>query len=473
MPLCKRSTPRAVVLGVAMLCGLTLSAYAATMSIINMDAPGEGFNDPTPVSPIGGNPGVTLGEQRLHAAQFAADLWAARLNSNVDIKIEASFDALGGSHTSGALAGAIPVNIFRDFPGAPMAATWYPAALANALAGVDLDPMYNDVSVRANSDVDGAIVLGSVRFYYGLDLNAGTNIDFVSVFTHELGHGLGFVTFLDRTTGAKLGGKNDVFMLHLIHRGATPPDFPSMTDAQRLTAMTAGSELRWNGPHIKAVSGLLTAGGSPEGDVNMFAPNPLQPGTSIIHFSPSLTPDELMEPAYREPHHEAGLALPLLQDLGWQVVDLCGDILLGQEPCTETLRAHQATREIDVQGHIYTFAANAGDHVDLRLEATASTLDPALILLGPHQELLAMGDDELPCPVPLVCGGACPQIQGVLPTTGNYMLVALGSPLAPEMAAMCTGGDYRLSADGTGGLRRLESMAEQADALGAIGAALK
>ena len=84
-----------------------------------------------------------------------------------------------------------------------------------------------------------------------------------------------------------------------------------------------------------------------------------------------------------------------------------------------------------------------------------------------------MGDDELPCPVPLVCGGACPQIQGVLPTTGNYMLVALGSPLAPEMAATCTGGDYRLTTDGTGGLRRLESMPEQADALGAIGAALK
>ena len=49
-------------------------AQAATVTIINLDGSGEGFNDPTPASPVGGNPGVTIGAQRLIVFQFAADL---------------------------------------------------------------------------------------------------------------------------------------------------------------------------------------------------------------------------------------------------------------------------------------------------------------------------------------------------------------------------------------------------------------
>ena len=39
-----------------------LASQAATITITSRDAPGVGFNDPTPVSPVGGNPGTTLGE---------------------------------------------------------------------------------------------------------------------------------------------------------------------------------------------------------------------------------------------------------------------------------------------------------------------------------------------------------------------------------------------------------------------------
>lgn len=473
MPLHTHSMARAALVVTAVLFGLMLSSSAATISIINMDSPGEGFNDPTPVVPVGGNPGATLGEQRLYAAQFAADLWADLLTSSVEIQIEAAFDDLGGGQTSAVLAGAGALGVFRDFAGAPMADTWYPAALSNALAGVDLDPLRSEIRARANSRVDDNDVLGTIRFYYGLDLNTGANIDFVSVFAHELGHGLGFVTLVDRDSGAKFEGKNDVFMLHLMHRGATPPDFPAMTDAQRLTAMVAGSELRWNGPNVKAASGTLTAGASLAGDVAMFAPNPFQPGSSVTHFSSDLMPDELMEPIYRSPRHEVGLALPLLQDLGWQVQDLCGDILLGQEPCTETLLDNPMAGGVDLQGHLYTFTANAGDAVDLRLDAAMNTLDPVLLLLGPNRDLLAIGDDELPCAVPLVCGGACPQIKGVIPATGNYLLIALDSPFVHDMPDVCTGGEYRATADGTGGLRLLDRVVDPRSVLRAVRAPVK
>src|SRR5439155_20784010 len=70
------------------------AAEAATITVINNDGPGEGFNDPTPVAPVGGNPGTTLGQQRLIAFQRAADIWAGLISSAVTIRVGATFDPL-------------------------------------------------------------------------------------------------------------------------------------------------------------------------------------------------------------------------------------------------------------------------------------------------------------------------------------------------------------------------------------------
>ena len=51
------------------------NAFAGRVIISNSDKPGLGFNDPTPVEPVGGNLGTTLGAQRLHVFQAAAERW--------------------------------------------------------------------------------------------------------------------------------------------------------------------------------------------------------------------------------------------------------------------------------------------------------------------------------------------------------------------------------------------------------------
>jgi hypothetical protein len=43
---------------------LASSVSAATITIINNDGPGEGYNDITAAAPVGGNPGMTIGAQR-------------------------------------------------------------------------------------------------------------------------------------------------------------------------------------------------------------------------------------------------------------------------------------------------------------------------------------------------------------------------------------------------------------------------
>ena len=135
-------------------------AGPAQFIIVNLNAPGVGFNDPTPAAPVGGNTGTTLGQQRLIAFEHAASIWSARLDSNVPIRIRAQFTSLG----AGVLGSAGPVGVWRDFPGAPLAGTWYYNALANKLAGVDIAPTQDDIVANFSSDFN---------FYLGLDNNHG------------------------------------------------------------------------------------------------------------------------------------------------------------------------------------------------------------------------------------------------------------------------------------------------------------
>src|SRR5688572_6955192 len=143
-------------------------AGPAQFVIVNVNAPGVGFNDPTATQPVGGNTGTTLGEQRIIAFQHAAAIWSARLDSNVPIRIRAQFVALG----PGVLGSAGPVSVVRDFPNAPIPATWYHVALANKLAGVDLLPANDDINANFSTNFN---------FYLGLDNNHGPQNDLVAV----------------------------------------------------------------------------------------------------------------------------------------------------------------------------------------------------------------------------------------------------------------------------------------------------
>src|SRR5436309_222932 len=67
---------------------------AVTIVIQNTAAPGVGFNDPTLAVPVGGNPGTTLGQQRLNVFQGAANIWGANLNAVPTIVIDAAWAAL-------------------------------------------------------------------------------------------------------------------------------------------------------------------------------------------------------------------------------------------------------------------------------------------------------------------------------------------------------------------------------------------
>ncbi len=169
----------------------------------------------------------------------------------------------------------------------------------------------DEIELVLNSDVDGPVVLGLKTFYYGFDaLDPAKGTSLVAVAVHEILHGLGFATVLERATGAKLAGLDDIFEIHLERTGAIPPDFPSMTDAQRLAAITSA-------PDVAAASTLLTSGVVAGGKIEMYAPGPAPTPGGLAHFSSGLAPFQAMEEFYGGIQLDLRLARAVLADLGW------------------------------------------------------------------------------------------------------------------------------------------------------------
>ena len=286
----------------------SLSAAATTINIVNADGPGEGFNDTTPVAPTGGNSGTTLGEQRLEVFRYAASIWATEIDSNVEIKVEAKFDPLSCNSSSAVLGSAGTTTVHRDFSGAPLSGTWYPQALANAISGTDLSTGNPDLSATFNSAIDNNNnCLNRTSWYLGLDGNAGNDIDLADVVMHEIGHGLGFASYVDENTGQGFFNYLDVYSVNLEDH-SLGQTWDLMTNNQRKTSAVDSGDL-----HFVGVNTLGSAGHAP-----IYAPNPAQPGSSVSHFDTTMDPNELMEPYIAAvPIHDVGFAYEVMLDLGW------------------------------------------------------------------------------------------------------------------------------------------------------------
>jgi hypothetical protein len=354
------------------------AAPAASFVINNQDGPGEGFNDPTPVAPVGGNDGTTLGQQRLNLFQKAADIWGAAIESTVPIIIQASFDPLSCDAGSAVLGSAGTTYILRDFTGAPEPGTWYHVALANAIAGVDLVPGVDDISATFNSALDNNNnCLSGTNWYLGYDHNHGSDIDLLVVLLHEFAHGLGFSGFTSLTTGRFFLGSPDIYSYFILDN-STGLHWDEMSAGQRRVSATNTGNVVWDGPAVRAgAAGFLTGGTDAAGHVRLYAPNPVQSGSSISHFDTAASPNLLMEPYITS---NLGSDLDLtdeqLIDVGWTRADTDGDGL--NFPAEQSLGTDPGNPDSDGDG--------LGDGEEVNLYAT----DP----LNPDSDGDYLGDGE-------------------------------------------------------------------------------
>ena len=243
-----RSMAVAVSTAVLVLLAPATAAAQGQIVVISGDGPGVGFNDPTPAAPVGGNPGTTLGAQRANVFLHAAAIWTEKLQPTTDIFVLATFEPLAPN----VLGSAQTTFIFRDFPGAEYSAIWYASALADKLAGADLNPGFFDIRARFSTNF---------AFYFGFDNNEPPGlVDLLPVILHEMGHGLGFANFIDETSGAGPAGFGDVFSAYTLDV-TTGKRWNDMTDVERAASAINVRHVSWDGLHVnEAVPSVLKPG---------------------------------------------------------------------------------------------------------------------------------------------------------------------------------------------------------------------
>ena len=199
------------------------------------------------------------------AVQAAVDIWSENFASTVPINVNVKW---GSSSSYGVLASASAKNNFSNFNGAPDKTLYYASALANALAGRDLDPTSPEIEISITSNAP---------WYYGTDGNCpARSFDLVSVILHEMGHGLGFVS----------GNYYDAFSGFGRVDQPTPFDaYAQLPDGRRLADMPSPSleagkamtsDLFWSGDNaIKANNGIKP---------KLYTPSIYEAGSSISHL---------------------------------------------------------------------------------------------------------------------------------------------------------------------------------------------
>ena len=241
-------------------------AQAADIVFNFVDPPGIGFFDTSARAPVGGNPGTTLGEQRRIVFQTAAAIWEATLLPEVDVVIQATFAPLPCTPTSAVLGAAQTIQVFANFPGAHWPNTWYPSALSNHLANVDLTPggpdpgllvppFNDDIVTFFNGDigVNPNCLTGQI-WYYGLDnLSPANGTDLLNVVLHEFGHGLGFANFMTEANGTALLGLGDVYSAFTRDNGSGLY-WNQMEKSERARAAVNTNNEVWRGPNVKAAT---------------------------------------------------------------------------------------------------------------------------------------------------------------------------------------------------------------------------
>jgi hypothetical protein len=248
------------------------------------------------------------------AFQSAVDLWATQLTSPVPISIVANFtpldpDTLGSAESN---------LVYRNFPNA-VANTFYAAALANKIAGSDLNPSQHDITANFNSSFSG--------WYFGTDgKTPAGQYDFKTAALHQLAHGLGFfgsmtVSAGSGSYGGQAGSTNptifDTFAVNASGQSLVNTSLfanPSTALATQLTS----NNVFWNGS-----AGLAANGGT--------RPKLHAPGTWLPHASfnnldettyPAGNANSLMTAflGSAEAIHDPGpITRGILTDMGWTV----------------------------------------------------------------------------------------------------------------------------------------------------------
>lgn len=289
----------------------------ADIIIVNQNDPDEGLNDPSERTPIGGNTGETLGEQRLNVLFEAARILNESLDIKYDVHVGSQFTVLPCSGDGTVLGQAGASDYYLDYSNGSVV----PYALANHILDRDLNGSGLEIDTQFNSALDNQNgCTAGLSWYYGFDSAPDGGTSFLSVVLHEIVHGMGFIGLMGSSAHATFSwpdGKEGFSLLSKnLGRAGLSATLDEMTRGQRIIAMTSGDRLTWKGDSANNKTSNYSSGVN-QNEIQFYAPSSFDSGSSLSHFDVDLAPDELMEPIYTDTFSDIGLSLEVLIDIGW------------------------------------------------------------------------------------------------------------------------------------------------------------
>jgi hypothetical protein len=250
------------------------------------------------------------------AFQYAVDIWAGLLSSEVPIKVLAGYIPL----PPGILGSAGSNYIVGNTPGTQRN-TWYATALADKLAG-------ENILIDPDDDYDIIAVFNSnyPNWYFGTDGNTPSgDFDFATVVLHELCHGLGFFGLMNYDDETGYG-----------FYGTSTTTFPAIYDHYTYTRMGRNllNENFFPNPSVElgdALTGdqILFSGNNvivaTKGKRALLFTLPIWlPGSSYVHLDeweyPPGNENSLMTPGLMPGEsilHPGPITLAIFDDIGW------------------------------------------------------------------------------------------------------------------------------------------------------------
>lgn len=280
------------------------------------------------------------------AFAYAVSIWEGLIQSPVTINMQARWSTLD----EGVLGSCGPSDYLENFASAPLADHYYPIALAEKLAGMELN-------ASTTADLIAQFNSANEDWYFGTDgATPNDKYDFVSVVLHEIAHGLGFTGLCYETTSG-LGaygwtefhpGIFDAYMINFDGDKLVDQSlFPNLSEAL-LTEFESGYlefESDWASTKLSGTYPRL------------YSPGTYDEGSSLYHLNEGSyfpgNPHSLMTPSIGrgEAIHDPGsVTLAMLEEMGWRNNTLIHTELADTEDSSSPLPIHlgiNADTEID------------------------------------------------------------------------------------------------------------------------------
>lgn len=259
------------------------------------------------------------------AFQAAIDVWKSILISKVPIKITASWESISANTlaTSGAK------KVYKNFKNAPLRDVWYPSALAESFAGVNLNGTEADIAIIVNKNISWSYNTDGTKQAFRYDL--------MTVVLHEIAHGLGF------TTSMKLAGTNETQAQWGID------GFPLIYDifSQRSNGTDLTNTAVIGNPSTELKTAItssdvffkISQGPLSNNYPKMYTPAIYRSGGTLSHLDEAMYPkgteNSLMSPqigAAEVNHFPGQVILGILNQIGWGVLKYDGLVITAIEP---------------------------------------------------------------------------------------------------------------------------------------------